>query len=149
VGKTGLFSAAGHEHSVSAPISNGAISIGERRVWFEIESARMTVLDEKDRDAIQSTMQNKVLESSTFPVIRFESSSVQNAGGGKLTVVGNLTLHGRTKSIVVSVREEGGEYLGETQVKQTDFGIEPVSAAGGTIKIKNELKVEFKIYMKH
>ena len=28
-------------------------------------------------------------------------------------------------------------------MRQSDFGIKPVSAAGGTIKVKNELKLSF------
>ena len=38
-----------------------------------------------------------------------------------------------------------GQYHGETKLKQTDFGIQPVSVGGGTIKVKDELDVEFSI----
>jgi hypothetical protein len=31
-------------------------------------------------------------------------------------------------------------------LKQTDFGIQPVSVAGGTIKVKDELEIEFTIF---
>jgi hypothetical protein len=31
-------------------------------------------------------------------------------------------------------------------VRQTDFGIQPVTAAGGAIKVKNEVRVEFEIF---
>ena len=34
---------------------------------------------------------------------------------------------------------------GDFSLKQTDFGIKPFSAAGGTIKLKNELKFVFDI----
>jgi hypothetical protein len=30
-------------------------------------------------------------------------------------------------------------------VKQTDFGIVPISIAGGTVKVKDEIKVDFDI----
>jgi hypothetical protein len=32
---------------------------------------------------------------------------------------------------------------GKVVVKQTDFGIEPVSAGFGTVKVKNEVSVSF------
>jgi hypothetical protein len=34
---------------------------------------------------------------------------------------------------------------GEVSIRQSDYGIEPVSAAGGTIKLKDELKLSFDI----
>jgi hypothetical protein len=33
-------------------------------------------------------------------------------------------------------------------LKQRDFGIEPVSVGGGTVKVKDELRVEFEIVAK-
>ena len=61
VGKSGLFSAAGHEHTVSAPIAAGAINDSEGgHVWFRVDTAQMTVLPEKDQEAVQSTMQRSV-----------------------------------------------------------------------------------------
>jgi len=40
---------------------------------------------------------------------------------------------------------EGLQAQGDFSLKQTDFGIKPFSAAGGTIKLKNELKFDFEI----
>src|ERR1700756_1853349 len=68
VGKAGLLSAAGHEHEVSAPIAEGAIYDSEAsHVWLRVVAARMTVLPEKDQEAVRSTMQKGVLESDKFP----------------------------------------------------------------------------------
>jgi len=39
----------------------------------------------------------------------------------------------------------GSRYRGSATLKQTDFGITPVTVAGGTVKVKNEVKVEFDI----
>ena len=97
VGKAGIFSAAGHEHEVSAPIAEGAINDSEEgHVRLRIDAVRMTVLPEKDQEAVQSTMQKSVLESAKFPEIRFESTAVHKIDDGKWAVTGNLTLHGKT-----------------------------------------------------
>jgi polyisoprenoid-binding protein YceI len=81
VGKSGLFSAAGHAHTVRAPIAEGAVNDSESaRVWFRVDTAKMTVLPEKDQEAVQSTMQKSVLESGKFPEIRFESTSIRQVG---------------------------------------------------------------------
>jgi polyisoprenoid-binding protein YceI len=146
VGKTGLFSAAGHEHEVSAPIAAGAIDDSQAsHVWLRVEAARMTVLPEKDQEAVQSTMQKSVLESAKFPEIRFESTSIRKIDNNNWTVTGNLTLHGKTNSITFNVRDEAGAYLGQAKIKQTDFGIQPISAAGGAVKVLNEVKMDFVI----
>jgi len=105
----------------------------------------MTVLPEKDQEAVQSTMQKSVLESAKFREIRFESIAIRKIGDARWTVTGNLMLHGKTNSITLDVRDEGGTYLGETRIRQTQFDIQPVSAAGGAVKVKDELKIDFVI----
>ena len=146
VGKSGLFSAAGHEHEVSAPIAAGAIDDSEQsHIWLRVEAAKMTVLPEKDQEAVQSTMQKSVLESAKFPEIRFESTSVKKIDSGKWKITGSLTLHGKTDSITVDVRDDAGTYVGQASIRQTQFGIRPVTAAGGAVKVKDELKIEFVI----
>jgi len=149
VGKTGLLSAAGHEHTVMAPIERGTIADGEAaHVNFDVEAARMMVLPESHRDEIQQNMQEHVLDSARFPHIRFVSESVKPAGDGVWNVSGKLTLHGETRPVLVHVELHDGAYAGATTIKQTDFGIEPVSAGGGTVKVKNELKIDFMIRAK-
>jgi polyisoprenoid-binding protein YceI len=149
VGKTGLLSAVGHEHVVSAPISDGTIDDGPTAsVSFKVDSARMTVLPEDHQSEVQHTMQERVLESVRFPEIHFASDHVQPAGDNQWQVKGQLSLHGVTKPIQIPVKYIGGRYEGSVTIKQTDFGIEIVSAGGGTVKVKNELKIDFSIKTK-
>ena len=150
VGKGGVFSAAGHEHWVNAPIASGSFNDSDSlRIEFRVETAKMELkVDSKDdgehQKEIQQTMQEKVLESSKYPQITFRSSSVDKAGDGEWTVRGNLTLHGVTKPIVVSVKREASVYSGRAVIKQTDFGIKPMSV-GGVVKVKDELGITFRI----
>lgn len=149
VGKTGLLSAAGHEHEVSAPIAEGAIDDSDPgRVWFSVKASTMTVLPEADQAAVQSTMQAKVLGSDKYPDIKFESTSIRKAGDGVWLVTGKLTLHGATNSITTEVHYTNGAYVGEARIKQTQFGIEPVRVAGGTVKVKDEVKIDFVVVAK-
>jgi polyisoprenoid-binding protein YceI len=66
-----------------------------------------------------------------------------------LTLRGELTLHGVTKVFTVPVRLEAhGDTLsatGKMVVKQTDFGIEPTSAAGGLVRVEDEVVLTFRI----
>jgi len=41
-------------------------------------------------------------------------------------------------------RQNGG-YRGSGQLRQKDFGITPVSVAGGSVKVKDEVRIEFDI----
>lgn len=146
VGKSGLFSAAGHEHTVSAPIAAGAINDSEGgHVWFRVDTAKMMVLPEKDQESVQRTMQSSVLESARFAEISFESTSIRKIGDRRWSVIGNLTLHGKTRSITVDVHSDGSAYFGESKIQQTQFGIRPVRAAGGTVKVKDEMKIDFRM----
>jgi hypothetical protein len=46
------------------------------------------------------------------------------------------------------VRYLEGKYVGTATIKQKDFGIQPVSAGGGTVKVKDELTIDFSIKTK-
>jgi polyisoprenoid-binding protein YceI len=149
VGKTGLFSAAGHEHTVTAPIAKGTIDDGPApHVSFQIESARLTVLPEDHQSEVQRTMQEQVLESTRFPEIQFSSDRVQSSANNQWNVSGQLTLRNETKPVQMHVQLLEGKYVGTSTIKQTDFGIKPVSAGGGTVKVKDELKIDFSIRTK-
>jgi len=151
--KTGLFSAFAHDHDIRAPIQNGVIDEDKNTVEFTVDARTLRVLDpeasEKDRAEIQSTMLGpKVLDSEKFPEIHFRSTSVGEGGDDKWIVRGDLTLHGQTHPVKVNVAGRDGHYLGSARLSQKDFGISPVSIAGGSIKVKDEVLVEFEIFAK-
>jgi polyisoprenoid-binding protein YceI len=149
VGKSGLLSALGHEYTVTAPIADGTINDGaSAEISFRVETARLTVLPEEHESKIQHMMQERVLESTRFPEIYFVSDKVQFAGEGEWDVSGRLTLHDETRTVLFHVKFLNGEYIGNMTINQTDFGIRPVSAGGGTVKVKNELKIDFSIKMR-
>lgn len=58
---------------------------------------------------------------------------------------GSLTLRGKKQPVVIEVSLESGHYRGSASILQSDFGIEPIRIAGGTVKVKDELKIEFDI----
>ncbi len=153
VGKAGMFSAFGHEHEVRGPIAQGSVqaSAADPKVEVVVRTADLKVLDpgikESDRAEIQSTMLGpKVLDAARFPEIRFRSIRVERTGNG-WKIEGELTLRGQTRPVTVSAREDGGRYTAATAFKQTAFGIAPVNAAGGTVKVKDEVKLEFEVYL--
>lgn len=153
VGKTELFSGAGHEHWVDAPIAHGQIREGaEARVEFAVDARMMKVRPDKesagDQAKVQETMQRDALESERDPQILFRSTNVTSTGGESWRVTGTLEIRGVSRPVTVGVRREGDLYTGSVRLRQTDFGIKPVSASGGLVKVKDELEISFKGYTK-
>jgi polyisoprenoid-binding protein YceI len=151
--KSGVFSFAGHDHTIAAPILSGSVDEVRHIVEFTVNAKDLRVLDpgesEKNRVEIQTTMlSDKLLDTARFPTITFRSSKVEQAGPETFTVTGDLSLHGQTRSIKMDVKKSGNTYVGETKLKQTEFGMTPVTVAGGTIKVKDEVRVDFSIATK-
>jgi polyisoprenoid-binding protein YceI len=148
--KAGMFSPFGHEHTIRAPIQDGTFDEDRRSVEFVVDSRTLRVVDsgvsDKDRADIQNTMLSpKVLDSSQFGEIRFHSTQVSGSGENRWTVHGDLTLHGQTHPVKVDVERQDGRYRGFGRLRQSEFGITPVAVAGGTIKVKDEVRVEFEV----
>jgi polyisoprenoid-binding protein YceI len=150
--KSGMLSAFGHDHEIAAPIASGTVDTDARRVELRTNAAALRVRDtkgsEKDHAEIQKTMLGpEVLDSERHTEIVFRSSSAEPAGEGAWHVRGELTLHGTTKPVEVEVRESGGHYVGTAHLRQSDFGIQPIKVAGGTVRVKDEVRIEFDIQL--
>ena len=151
--KTGFFSAFAHNHEIDAPITHGVVDTSEHgSVELSVDARKLRVVDpevsEKDRSDIQKTMLGpEVLDSERFPEIAFKSTAVEPNGADRWMVRGELTLHGQTLPVAVVVSYRGGHYTGQATLKQTEFGIKPVSIAGGTVKVKDAVRVEFDIQL--
>jgi len=149
--KSGLFSGFADDHEIRAPITSGSIvEAGNLSVEIAVRSAALVVLDPKLSAAKRSEVQTRmvgpeVLDVSRFPDIAFVSTSIAPTGTDRWTVNGRLTLHGETRPATFAVTRQGGQYSGTVMLKQSDFGIRPISIVGGTVKVKDELKVEFVI----
>jgi hypothetical protein len=153
VGKAGILSAAAHEHWVNAPIASGIVNDNSVTpgVQFIVDAHKLSVnaekgLSDKDQAEVQSNIQSKVLESSTYPEIIFRSTHVLRTSDRVWRVSGELTLHGATRPLIVNVTREGEAYIGTVSIKQTEFGIQPIKIAGGVVRVKDELKINFKVY---
>jgi polyisoprenoid-binding protein YceI len=154
VSKAGLFSALGHDHEISAPISQGSIDSAAHQVSISVDATRLRVRDQdisnNDRAQIRATMLGpEVLDAQHYSSIVFRATSAQATAPGAWLVRGDLTLHGQSRPIAVDVSEREGHYVGRARFKQTEFGITPVKVAGGAIRVKDELQVEFNIQVAH
>jgi len=161
--KEGVFKAFGHDHEIAAKELAGQVQfdlakIDQSTVSLKIPTKSITVIDpgesEKDRHEVQATMEGeKVLDVAKFPEITFTSTSVTSAkktpDGWELTLAGKLNLHGVKKpvSFPLHVRADARELRGEGELSilQTDYGITPIKVGGGSVKVKDKLKITFNI----
>jgi len=158
----GLFSAFGHDPVVGirdfqgeAQFVPGTFANASLKLTINVRSlAVVNDVKEKDRQEIERMMQGEVLESDKYPEIVFESSNIAltrlGEGRYRARVIGALTLHGVTQNNLwlngeVSIDGSSIRTRGEFALKQTDFKIRPVSVAGGTLKLKNEVKCWFDV----
>jgi polyisoprenoid-binding protein YceI len=152
VHKAGLFSALGHDHNITAPIARGEVDTSAHQVELHANAGALRVSDpdvsEKDRAEIERTMLGPhVLDAERHPEIVFRSTGAEPVGAGSWRVRGNLTLHGETRPVTVEVRERDAHYVGTSRFRQTDFGMKPVKVAGGTVRVKDEVRIEFDIQL--
>jgi YceI-like protein len=149
VGKTGAFSALGHEHEIHAPIHSGTAEIGAHpAVEIHVNARELRVIDkdgsDKERAEVQKTMLGpEVLDSEAHQEIVFKSTAADAAGQGRWTLRGNLTLREQTRPVTVQVTLKDGRYTGQAKVKQTDFGITPPGKAG--VRAKDEVEIKFDV----
>ena len=149
--KSGLFSAFADDHVIRAPIASGSVSPdAPLGVEVSVRSANLEVLDPglsagKRADVQAAMLSPVVLDSAQYPDILFTSTAIESTGTDRWTVTGRLTIHGVTRTTTFSVVQRDGRYRGTALLKQRDFGIKPISIVGGTVKVKDEVKVEFDI----
>jgi polyisoprenoid-binding protein YceI len=157
----GLLSAFGHNPTIAirdflgeAEVNPDDIEHSSLKVTIKADS--LVVKDnvsDKDRREMERAMREEILETSSYPEIVYECSKVVATKSGEgqysVTLHGDLTLHGVTRSHTVPARvavtEDTLRAFGTFTLLQTDYDLKLASAAGGGLKVKNELKFSFNI----
>ncbi len=158
---SGFLSAFGHDPKIAIRDLKGEIHfdpahIEKSTMHLAIRADSLSVTDnisDKDRRDIEGDMRGKVLETDKYPEIVFDVSgvTVNKTDGGQSNVIlnGQLTLHGVTRPqrvpATLAVTGDMLRAFGEFPLRQTDYNIKPVSAVGGGLKVKDEVKFTFDI----
>lgn len=161
VGRAGLFKMFGHDHRIRARDFEGRVEWNAAdptasRFQLEVDASSLYVADEdvseEDREAIQADMESKALSVDEHATIVFESTRVvvDRAREGKdyrLEVRGTLTLRGVAREIevplVANVSQDRFTAAGELELPSDEWGVPQISVAGGTVKTKKELPIQF------
>ncbi|HEY8256334.1 MAG TPA: YceI family protein [Gemmatimonadales bacterium] len=157
----GALSAIGHNPSFAIRDVRGEVELDaeggrEASLNLTVKAESLALTDnvsDKDRQELERAMREDVLETSRFPEIVYASpadkATVTKTGEGQFQVRmnGDLSLHGETRShpVIANVFVAGDLLRGsaETSLRQSDFGIKLVSAVGGMLKVKEEVKLTF------
>jgi polyisoprenoid-binding protein YceI len=153
-GRTGAAAKAGHNLEIRVAAWSAQLELDEDpaavSLSLEVDSRSLKVLagsggmqalGDEDKANIETTINDEVFKARE---IAFHSTSVHDDGSGGLHVHGELNLLGRTGPVEFTLAiAEDGHLSGSAEVVQTAFGIKPYSALFGTLKLTDEVKIEF------
>ena len=157
---TGLLSSFGHSPTIQIRDFKGEIefnahAIDQSSLHLVVRTDSLSVADnisDKDRREIESQMRDQVLETSKYSEIVYSTTQVSPQDGSRpndVMLAGRLSLHGVTRPQRIPARLSlTGDLLrafGEFSLRQSDYSIKPVTAVGGGLKVKDEVKFTFDI----
>jgi polyisoprenoid-binding protein YceI len=167
--KAGTFAAFGHNHTVEAHGLQGDVYLApafKDSIFsltlpvkdFEVDRAEARAMAGADFASkptaadIKGTTEHMLgadcLDAAQYPEVSVQSVSV-GGSEAKAEMTLRITLHGTARDIKVpmAVSSQGDDLTasGDLELKQSEFGIKPYSALGGSLQVADTLKVHFKI----
>jgi polyisoprenoid-binding protein YceI len=158
---TGILSALGHNPRIGIRDYDGEIQFvpetyEKTTVRVTVRSSAMEVLDEMkkdDRIKLEQEMFEKVLDVKHFATAVYASKAITvhklDFDLLQAQVTGELSFHGVTRTHAFDARIASmGTTLrvsGEFWLRQSDYGIKPISFAGGALRLKDEVKFNFEL----
>jgi polyisoprenoid-binding protein YceI len=155
----GLLSMLGHSPTFAVRDFAGEIRLDPQApdgasLDVTVRADSLEILDQvsaSDRKEIEGRMRQEVLEAPGFREIHWHADNcpAQRVGQDeyRLLVRGQLSLHGVTRELEVNaplqVYYDGVRLGGQFPLRLSEFGIRPVTALGGAIQLKDELRVTF------
>ena len=157
----GVLAVFGHNHKFQVRDFAGTVNVpanglASASLDLAIVADSLTLVDkvsDDDRKEIEGSTRQKVLETSRFPKILFRTTGVTVTGSSdastRLGIVGDLWLHGVGHSVTIPValvqRGDSLRATGAVTIRQTDYGMTPIAAVAGTVRVKDEVTISFDI----
>jgi polyisoprenoid-binding protein YceI len=151
VAATGPWGAAPARHIIDAPLMDGSFEDSKTlHLQIVIDAGRLRVqtpgLSAADRQTMQVRMLGPdVLDVERFRWISYHSLTVEPRSASSWLVKGELELHGQIHPLTVNIVRTNGRYRGSVMVRQSDFGMTPLTLAGGAVKVHDEMTIDFDI----
>ena len=156
--RTGLGSRAGHDLTIEATEWSGEALIQQDspiQVRVEVKVAGLRVvsgaggikaLTDSDRADIRKTLRSdRLLRADRHPTIEYRADA--SAGTPEsFRLEGHLTLAGTSHALTVTGGQTpDGRIKGSTVITQSRWGIKPYSAFLGTLKVADDIRIEFDV----
>ena len=158
----GLLWFLGHDHLLAvreftgeAEVAPGSLTPASLRLVVRADSLAETspTFTDAQKKIIGDEVRTLVLETSKYPEITFQSTSVTAKPIGPnqydVKIRGDLTLHGTTRQIVIpaTVTVDGADLRahGEFDLDRDDYEVKATSAKKGTIRVRNSVDFTFDI----
>jgi hypothetical protein len=159
--RAGSLARLGHDHVIASHDVHGFVAPSEGRSDLYIALERLFVDEPELRaeagfdtqpsaDDVAGTRGNmlRALDAARYPfaVIRIvrDPASGQDSPGDVA-----ITVHGATRTLRVPLHIDSGDVqirvAGELSLRQTDFGIEPLSVLGGALRVQDTVKLRYRI----
>jgi polyisoprenoid-binding protein YceI len=158
----GLLSAFAHSPTFAVRDFHGEIRFEGGRVEglaldLTVRADSLDLLDKvgaSDHREIAERMKRDVLDVADYPEITYQAADVPAEavakGEYRLQIDGRLTLHGVTRpqpiDASLQIFRDGFLLSGECSVRLSDYRIRPVTALGGAIALKDELRLAFELF---
>ena len=122
-------------------------------VDVSIDAASINTREEKRDEHLRS---GDFLDVANFPAITFVSKRVEPAGADSGKLIGDLTIHGVTREVVLDVDYHGqakspwgttsAGFSASTKIKRDDFGLTwNVALETGGWLVGNDIKIEIEV----
>ena len=122
-------------------------------VNVSIDAASINTREEKRDEHLRS---GDFLDVANFPAITFVSNRVEPAGADSGKLIGDLTIHGVTREVVLDVDYHGqakspwgttsAGFSASTKIKRDDFGLTwNVALETGGWLVGNDIKIEIEV----
>jgi len=120
------------------------------QIEFTLEASSIRCLDDwrpatgKIEEIVKVAL-HEMLDATRHPELRFVSNQITAKGDSTYHATGQLTIRGVSKPVTVTVSRKGNVIEGQAQIRHSDFGLKPQSAALGAIGTKDEMDVTFRL----
>lgn len=157
----------GHPHVIGGAVVDGEIVLADpfddsalrlsidvedlavdRPAWRAAEGFEPVVEDDAIADTRRNMLSADQLDAANHPEIRIESITISGPRW-QPDIRAQVTLAGETRELTVPVSLEIDEdrltATGRFAIRQTDFGLTPYSAAGGALRVSDQVLIRFRI----
>ena len=141
---------------ISGTLTLNEANLAESKAAAEIDvNSINTRVGDRDKDLLSPNF----LDAAKYPIIKFQSTKIEQTGSDEYRVTGDLTIHGVTRPVVLDVDSVTPEvkdpwgYIrrgaaAETTISRKEFGLttNPLLETGGVVigdEIQINIDVEF------